>query len=161
MASYVRWGRFFRIAGIAILAPIVCLAAVVPIQQRILRRRAERLLADIREIQMGKSTWTDAQRLMNRWGRWGKWEGPCDARSCDYQIVLQDASHTYPTYFLTAKGLEIRTERHEYHLWQRRLYSLLGGRPRTGLRGYQSEERNHLGQGNRCRDRNVPTKTRP
>ncbi|MGO8758331.1 MAG: hypothetical protein ACLQG3_09430 [Terracidiphilus sp.] len=128
MASHVRWGRFFRIAGIAVLALIVCLAAVVPIQQRILRWRAERLLNDIRQIQMGKSTWADAQRLMNRWGNWGKWEGPCDARSCDYQIVLQDTSHTYPTYFLTAKDIEVRTVGHEYRDWQRRLYSLLGGR---------------------------------
>jgi len=54
MASHIRWGRWIRIAAIAILAPIICLIAVVRIQQYVLRWRAERLLADIRQIQMGK-----------------------------------------------------------------------------------------------------------
>jgi len=131
MASRVRWGRWTRIACIAILAPIVCLFAVVRIQQYVLRWRAERLLADIREIQMGKSTWADAQRLMYRWGKWGWYEGSCSAERCRYEIVLLDASHTYPTYFQTETktGLRFRTKPHEYSPWQRRLYSLLGGRP--------------------------------
>ena len=128
MASHVRWGRFFRIAGIAVLALIFCLAAVVPIQQRILRWRAERLLNDIREIQMGKSTWADAQRLMSRWGKWGKWEGSCDAQHCEYQIVLQDASHALASYFSTEEHSEMRSERREYSRLQLLLYSILGGR---------------------------------
>jgi hypothetical protein len=129
MASHARRGRWIRIAIIAVLSPTVCLITVVRIQQYVLRWRAERLLTDIRQIQMGKSTWADAQRLMNRWGKWGLYEGSCDARSCDYEIMLQDASHAFPVYFQTEKSLETRAKGHEYPDWQLRLYSLLGGRP--------------------------------
>lgn len=137
MASHVRWGRWIRIAAIAILAPIVCLFAVVRIQQYVLRWRAERLLADIRQIQMGKSTWADAQRLMHRWGKWGWYEGSCDARSCNYEIVLEDASHAFPIYLRTEKGIETRAKRHEYPDWQFRLYALLGGRSSQVYAGFR------------------------
>lgn len=128
MASHVRWGRLIRIAAVAILAPIICLIAAVRIQQYVLRWRAEQLLADIRQIQMGKSTWADAQRLMHRWGKWGRWEGSCDARSCDYQIAMQDASNALPTFFFTQTDLQLRSEKRDYSRWQLRLYSILGGR---------------------------------
>jgi hypothetical protein len=119
MATHARWGRWIRIACIAIIAPIDCLIAVVRIQQYVLRWRAERLLADIREIQMGKSTWADAQRLMHRWGKWGWYEGSCDAKSCDYVIAIRDASHAYSTF---SKGFGIRAKGHEYPDWLLRLY---------------------------------------
>ena len=88
MTFHVRWGLVFRIAGIALLALVACLFAFVQIQQHLLRWRAERLLADIRAIQMGKSTWADAQQLMNRWGAFGSWESECSARTCKYKIFV-------------------------------------------------------------------------
>ncbi|MDR3799710.1 MAG: hypothetical protein P4K93_16270 [Terracidiphilus sp.] len=97
MASHLRWGRWIRIAIIAILAPIVCLFAVVRIQQYVLRWRAERLLADIRQIQMGKSTWADAQRFMTKWGAWGWYENSCTSSHCDYQVAIEDALRSMPT----------------------------------------------------------------
>lgn len=81
-------------AAVAVLALVAVLAAYVQIQQRILRWRAERLLADIRDIQMGKSTWADAQRLMTRWGAWGAYEGSCTAKRCDYHIEMDDSLST-------------------------------------------------------------------
>ena len=66
MATHARLGRLIRLAAIAIAAIVLCAAAYVQIQQHLLRWRAERLLNDIREIQMGKSTWVDAQRMMHR-----------------------------------------------------------------------------------------------
>jgi len=90
MASHVRWGLPVRAAVIAFLAPIVCLAAYVPIQQHILRWRAGRLLADVRQIQIGKSTSADAQRLMRRWARWSTYNGSCDQDNCHDWIQIQD-----------------------------------------------------------------------
>lgn len=128
MASHVRWGRVFRIAGIAVLTPIVCLAAYVPIQQRILRWRAERLLADIRQIQMGKSTWADAQRLMYRWAKWNvSWDGPgCSAQYCRYAISLNDASHALHGFPLIDGGQWESKPR--WPSWVNRPYSWAGGR---------------------------------
>jgi hypothetical protein len=128
MASHIRWGRWIRIAAIAILAPIICLIAVVRIQQYVLRWRAERLLADIRQIQMGKSTWADAQKLMQRWGKWNvSWDGPeCNARSCNYAISLDDISHALHRFPLIDGGnwgSKLRWPR-----WMNRPYRWAGGR---------------------------------
>jgi hypothetical protein len=126
MTFRLRWGRILRVAGVALLALVAGLAAYVQIQQRILRWRAERLLADIREIQMGKGTWADAQRLMTRWGAWGAYEGSCTAKRCDYQIVMEDAFRAMPIYFMPDG--EMRKEARICCQWLYRPYYLLGGR---------------------------------
>jgi hypothetical protein len=71
-------------------AAIVLLCLSIPIQQRVARSRAERLLFDIRSLELRKSTWDDAQRLFKRWGAWGRYEGTCTAADCRYQIELDD-----------------------------------------------------------------------
>jgi hypothetical protein len=60
----------------------------VQIQQRTLRWRAERLSADMHQIRLHQSTWTDAQQLMHRWGGWGHYDGSCTAASCMYEIEM-------------------------------------------------------------------------
>jgi len=115
-------------ACVSILAAVAGLSVFVQIEQQLLRWRAERLLADIRAVQMGKSTWMDAQRLMYRWGAWGAWIGSCSADDCEYQIALQDASHTYPVFFWTQKGNTVRAAGHEYALRLQWFYWILGGR---------------------------------
>jgi hypothetical protein len=79
-----------RIAGVVVLALVASLAVFVQIQQRILRWRAERLLADMRELQSHKGTWADAQKIMAKWGEWGSYDGACTAERCNYQIVIED-----------------------------------------------------------------------
>lgn len=70
MTSHHWWGRILRLAGVTIAFVVFALCALINIQQRLLRWRANQLLRDVRAIQMGHSTWEDAQRLMNRWGAW-------------------------------------------------------------------------------------------
>jgi hypothetical protein len=70
----------------SLLVIYLVLLAAVQISQRITRRRAEHLLSDIRGLQLERSSWNDAQALMQRWGRWGHYEGTCDADHCDYEI---------------------------------------------------------------------------
>jgi hypothetical protein len=67
------------------------LLATVQLSQRITRRRAEHLLSDLRGLQLERSSWSDAQALMQRWGRWGHYEGTCDADHCDYGIHFYSA----------------------------------------------------------------------
>jgi hypothetical protein len=137
MATHARLGRLIRLAAIAIAAIVLCAAAYVQIQQHLLRWRAERLLNDIREIQMGKSTWVDAQRMMHRWGKWGMWEVSCSARSCQYHIVLSDSSHALPAYFWTGTHIVTQAGGREYRNWQLRLYSILGGRVAQVYAGFK------------------------
>ena len=61
--------------------------------QWLLRWRAEKLLADIQALEVNRSSWSDAQRLMLKWGRWGNYWGTCTAESCEYWI---DMTHVLP-----------------------------------------------------------------
>jgi len=90
----MRWKKWLRWAGIGVLAGIAGLAVFVQVQQHILRWRAERLLADIRAIQMGKSTWADAQRLVKHWDQWSTSSVPCSEASCTCWIEVQDTLWT-------------------------------------------------------------------
>ncbi len=54
------------------------------------RIRIAHLLADFQSIRPTQSTWADAQRLMNRWGKWGHYDGTCTAQLCDYRIDVHD-----------------------------------------------------------------------
>jgi hypothetical protein len=61
------------------------------VQQRVFRRRAERLLADMQAIELHQSSWADAQAIMRRWGKWGHYDGQCNEESCRYEINISDA----------------------------------------------------------------------
>jgi hypothetical protein len=70
----------------SLLLMYIVLLATVQISQRITRRRAEHLLSDLRALQLERSSWSDAQALMQRWGKWGHYKGTCNADSCEYDI---------------------------------------------------------------------------
>lgn len=70
----------------SLLVLYLVLLAAVQISQRITRGHAEHLLSDLRGLQLERSSWSDAQALMQRWGKWGHYEGTCDANHCDYRI---------------------------------------------------------------------------
>ena len=71
-------------------ALVILFAAFIQIQARLLRHRAEALLSDIRQLELRKSTWADAQNIMSRWGAWGHYHGSCTAAECGYHVVLAD-----------------------------------------------------------------------
>jgi hypothetical protein len=56
--------------------------------QWLLRWRAERLLSDIRSLQVNRSGWTDAEQVMTRWGQWGVSSPSCTMIGCAYRINL-------------------------------------------------------------------------
>ncbi len=87
--TFRKWAvRVVLLAGGSALSLVVLTFLAVQIQQRTLRWRAERLLADMHQIRLYQSTWADAQELMRRWGAWGYYDGSCTAASCKYEIEL-------------------------------------------------------------------------
>jgi hypothetical protein len=88
--------RGVRCGLLALVFTIALTLAAVPVQQQILRRRAEHLLGDIRQLNLRGSTWSDAQNLFNRWGRWGHYDGACTPQACSYWIELGDLSNRHP-----------------------------------------------------------------
>lgn len=109
-----------RRPGLVCLGLVALLAAFIPIQQQILRHRAENLLADVRRIQLRKSTWADAQSIFMRWGAWGDSSGACTKENCTYQIEMLDGLSA----FLRSRGSL-------YQPTLKRTYEFLGGRPVT------------------------------
>jgi hypothetical protein len=56
--------------------------------QWLLRWRAQRLLADIRTLQVNHSTWPVAQQLAQKWAHWTTFNPGCTADACTVQIDL-------------------------------------------------------------------------
>ncbi len=115
VSSATRFLRILRVTCLTVLALVLLTWATVQIQQRLLRHRAELLMADMHQIRLYRSTWADAQRLMTRWGAWGHYYGTCTAEKCRYRITLTDISGSkFGRWIIRRRGL--------------RVYSLFGGR---------------------------------
>jgi len=85
-----RMWTWCRRVFVATLLVVCCAWIGAEARQWLFRWRAERLLSDIRGLELNKSGWTDAQRLMMRWGSWGQTYAPCTRLSCQYQIYMDD-----------------------------------------------------------------------
>jgi hypothetical protein len=95
--SFRKWAvRFVLFAGGVVLSLVLLTFLAVQTQQRMLRWRAERLLADMHQIRLYQSTWADAQRMMHRWGAWGHYDGSCMAASCNYEIEMSSIAYYNP-----------------------------------------------------------------
>src|SRR3954453_18631427 len=68
------------IAGlvVAVLIP----AGAIRVDQYLLRRKAERLLADLKSLEMRKSTYHDARQVIDRWKDSIGQEGSCQPSRC-------------------------------------------------------------------------------
>lgn len=88
--------RWLPIVGMGMGAFVVLVFLLillwVQVQERMLRWRAERLMAEVHKIQLYQTPFADAQRLMDEWNRWGLWDGACTANDCRFTIELSDAS---------------------------------------------------------------------
>ena len=89
MALTLSWRRILRIAAFSACVLLLVTVALVRMQQCLLRWRAERLLSDIRSLQLGKSTWADAQKIMTRWKKWGSYNGSCSEEQCRFLSDLR------------------------------------------------------------------------
>lgn len=118
--------RVVRWTTLLVVVLVIGLFIFVQVQQHLLRWRAERLLNEIRDIQMGKSTWADAQKMMNEWGEWGGYESSCTSERCDYQIAMEDEFRVFPIYFMP--NGHIWKEPRECCRWLFKPYQVLGGR---------------------------------
>jgi hypothetical protein len=117
--------------GVGLLTLVVCAAATVPIQQRIFRYRAEHLLTDIQAIELHKTSWSQAQNLMRRWGEWSHYDGACTAENCRYAITLADTGSGAirpDDYGWTQKAVRV--------VVGSPVYRWLGGRPGTFFAGF-------------------------
>jgi hypothetical protein len=81
-----------KIAVLVLCGAFLCLIASIQIEQHVLRRRAERLLSDIRSLEIHRSSLSDVQRLSGKWGRLAHYQGNCADGSCSLEILWKDFS---------------------------------------------------------------------
>src|SRR5262249_11124952 len=92
------------------------IAGTINLERWVLRWRAERLLTEIRSLELRKSTFADAREVMGRWRTESHELGPCRPEWCDIEITLN-------------RDILKRMD----FLWKHRIlasgYRWLGGRP--------------------------------
>jgi hypothetical protein len=76
--------RFVSTVGVTVFL----LAGAIRLEQHLLRLRAERLLSEIRSLELRRSTFSDAQRMINEWTSNVRDSGPCRQEWCDVEITL-------------------------------------------------------------------------
>jgi hypothetical protein len=84
------------VAAISLFLVVGWLAMMA--RQWLFRMRAEALLADIKSLSLNRSSWSDAQRLMTRWGRWGGYYGNCNEEDCSYSVRIYHLPLVYPAF---------------------------------------------------------------
>lgn len=105
------------------LCVIVLIPAVaIRVDQYLLRRKAEHLLADLKLLEMRKSTYHDAQQVVDRWKDSIHQAGTCQPNRCDVEIGLGGFFDHHREFFI-----------HHERLTQ--AWRILGGRP-TEIDGY-------------------------
>lgn len=99
--------------GTALVATLL-LAGAIRLDQYVLRWRAERLQADIKSLELRKSTYADARRLEDRWFDNAR-EKVCRPSWCDLGIALNNTSAQHLQFFLNHPAIVV-------------VYHALGGR---------------------------------
>ena len=98
------------------LAVVLCLLiVVVRTQQYAFRFRAERLENDIKSLQYGSTTFSQARPILQRWNATYD-DGTCETAKCSAEITLGDFAYARAEFF----------SRHQRLF---RTYGILGGRP--------------------------------
>jgi hypothetical protein len=128
MSPQRRSRNILRHAAAGAFLLLLVATAFVQGQQLLLRWRAEHLLNDIRQIQMGKSSWGDAQKVMTKWGAQGGFFGSCTAELCDYHIAMQDWFRGMPATNFEGGVQSTILDYRKCCGWLKPIYRLLGGR---------------------------------
>lgn len=86
---------------VGVLLVIILLAGAIRLDQYVLRRRGERLQADIRVLELRKSTYADARKVIDHWWNNAR-EGACQHYWCDAEIVLENVGYRYAPFILNS-----------------------------------------------------------
>ena len=91
------------IAGLCVI--VLIRAVAIRVDQYLLRRNAERLLADLKSLEMRRSTYQDARQVIDRWDDSMRQEGPCQPYWCDVRISLGDFFERHQAFFMNHQTL--------------------------------------------------------
>jgi len=105
--------RISKRVKVAVAVAILLIAAVpgwigyVWLSDRLYQRKAAALLRDIQNLELRKSTWTDACRFRAKWGSDVRTEGACSAAHCDLVVDLDRRNMDHVGFFLAKHNVII------------------------------------------------------
>ncbi len=82
--------RLVRAGALGIFVVFLFAIVLTQIEQHLLRRRAENLLADVRSLEIHRATLSDVQKLKRKWGHLAHYEGNCTEHACTLEILWND-----------------------------------------------------------------------
>ncbi len=126
-----------------VVCALLSLALVASqVEQRVFRRRAERLLAEVQSLELRKTPWPEAMAQLQHWAANRQFNDQCDWHWCAMQVTLNESVLGY----LMERNLFVRLD--DYFRWRfklsygegqgpfcsfeilmMRLYMRVGGRP--------------------------------
>lgn len=101
-ATIPRLLRYIVMLLVCVAVGAFCLSHL---RQRVLRHRAEELLADIQSITLRQTQFDTIKPILSRWKRFGEYEGDCSAKHCKFKITLLNGMFSAPDWlrYLTAR----------------------------------------------------------
>lgn len=102
--------------GVLFCFGVFLTAGAIRVDQYVLRYRAERLLSDIRSLELRRSSYADARKVIDRWWDDAREDGPCRPDWCDVEIGICNLGWCHSEFFINHQGIL-------------NLYRRLGGRP--------------------------------
>lgn len=115
MSRLRKVGQILRTTAVGICVASVLFIALIQMEQYVLRWRAERLLADVRSVEIRRSSFSDVQNLTRKWKRFAHSEGNCTEDACTIGIMWNDFYLQHVEFFTRLNSLHF--------------FMLAGGRP--------------------------------
>jgi hypothetical protein len=81
--------RASRDLVVGLIVSFLLLVVILRTQTYRFQHEARRLMDDFQSINLRHSSWPDAERVIERWGKHGSYEGDCTGSFCRYTIVLE------------------------------------------------------------------------
>jgi hypothetical protein len=91
--------RFTKQFAVFAIAVVITIIAAIQIDQRLMRRDAEALLSDLRKLEVGVTTQSDARQILNRWPQAAKLKEDCHG-GCWIGVTLNDFSRKHNDFFI-------------------------------------------------------------
>lgn len=82
--------RILRTTVLAFCIAFLFFLGLIQADQHVLRRRAERLLTDIRSLEIHRATFSDVQNLRHKWKSPAHFEDSCTEEACTLEISWDD-----------------------------------------------------------------------
>lgn len=104
IVAHARLRRFLVPVSFSVCAVLVAMLATIQLRQQWKRHQAEKLLAEISDLELRSATYDDAQKIAREWHRYAKTSPGCSSSRCEITIALADWG-AYPSWLFNPPWL--------------------------------------------------------